>query len=442
MQLDRVEREIPSPQDPDRRTPVADSEPSVIGDKRGVTLRTTTEFATRTLSVGEYYHASLGTSGKTLEVPRENVIVLEGLGSFDVERLRSALAAAAHANPATRLRLVGNSFRARWEGDGKGPQLRVVNNCSWDGMSQNGAEFIYATPLRATEGVTSEFILANRPGQGPLLIFRNLHSIMDGMGCMHFLQELFRSLRGEPLEGTNAVFRDTDLMQSVPSDQSTQIPWKEFKIRPAYATGGPRGTEFGDSWQKIYVKGPVFWLLARVSTAVTEFAHRYSDTKVRIAVPVNMRRHLPQIRTTLNMTGVQYVELQKGDNVAKFQQSLHKAMKVNNETNYHWSAQIMRLFPLGMVERHACRTKKNYLTNRIIETAMISDLGAFKSRELSGGGFTATHLYGVPLPGNTFGLLAALDDEVAISIGMPNVYANEGRLSDLIGYISNKLSSD
>lgn len=408
--------------------------------RANVTLKTTTEFSGRKLSISEYYHACLGTSGKTLEVPRENQIILEGEGPIDIDGFRRAVSRAAQANPGSRLRLAGNSLRARWIPDGQEPKVRTVSNCTWDGMSHVGSGFIRADELSANEGVTGEFVVATAPsGKKQFIVFRNLHSIMDGMGYMHFLQEVFRAMRGEKLAGTNAFFREADLMLSVDSDRRAQIRYKDFKVRPAYATGGPRGGEIGDSWQKTVIEGPLMLLSARVSAAVAEFAHRYSDTKARIAVPVNLRRHMPEISSTMNLTGLQYIELFKGDSFMKFQQILHEALKKNNDTNYAKSSELLRMLPFSWMERLSCRTPRNYLKHRIIETIMVSDLGGFKAKDFTGGGFSATQLFGVPLPGNAFGLLSTLDNRVAVTIGMPKVYANEGRLSALMDHITAKL---
>lgn len=413
-----------------------------MGKDVNLKIKAATEFSGRRLSISEYYHACLGVSGKTLETVRENVIVIEGLGALNIDALRVAVAKASQFNPGSRIRMAGNLFFARWLPDGASPSVRVEDDCCWDGASDAGSDFIYRTPLSASAGVTSEFIVArSRDASHQFLIFRNLHSIMDGMGFMHFLREVFRALRGEPLQGTNAFFRDADLMRAVPSDPSAAMQYQQLKNeKPAYATGGPRGAEVGDTWQRLTLQGPMMWTLARVAAAIAEFAHLFSDAKVRIIVPVNLRRHLPEIRSTLNFTAAQHVDLDKGDSAAKFQQRLHQALKNNGEIYYRPAMEMVRALPLSWLERITCRTPKNYLSHRILETTVISDLGEFKSSELSADGFAATALFGVPLPGNTFGLLSTLDDRISLVIGMPKVYANDGRLEALVDHIVAKLA--
>jgi hypothetical protein len=397
-------------------------------------------FHARTLSAGEYYHSCVSSYKKSYDLPRESTLILEGHGDIDAAELQKAINNASAVNPGSHLKLRGDSFTARWSADGEFAQVREINNSEWDGRSSKGASFIYAKPLLIRQGISCELIIArNNTLNKSFLIFRNLHAVMDGIGCMHFLREVFRSLKGEPLLGSNASFKETDLMQFVGGLKNEQA---NFKLKPAYATGGVEGDEIGDSWQRVIIEGPIPWILARVSGIVAEHATSLSDRVARIAVPVNLRRHMPDIRSTMNYSYMLHVDLKKGEGMAHFQKRLHKALNKKSDAHYTPLLGWAKLLPMSWMDKLLCRNKKNYLSDRIFETAVISDLGVFKSSEFSYKDFQVQDLYGVPVAGNTFCLLSAMDNRVSITLGMPKVYASNGRLSQLINLIKEKLSSD
>jgi hypothetical protein len=401
------------------------------------TLVLSNTFQSRTLSIAEYYHACVSSYKKSFDVPRENTLILEGRGDIDAAELQTAVNKASGVNPGAHLKLLGDSFTARWSTDGEFAQVREINNSTWDGRSHQGSSFIYEKPLWLRRGVSCEFIIArNAILNKTFIIFRSLHAVMDGMGCMHFLREVFRSLKGEPLIGSNASFRETDLLQFVGGEKNEQV---NFKQKPAYATGGVEGEEIGDAWQRVTLEGPVPWILARVSGIVAEHATSLSDRVARIAVPVNLRRHISDIQSTMNYSSMVYVDLQKGEGMAHFQKRLHKALNKKSDTFYMRIAVLAKLLPMALMDRLVCRNKKTYMADRIFETAVVSDLGVFKSSEFSYKNFQLCDFYGVPIAGNTFCLLSAVDNLVSITLGMPKVYASNGRLARLANLIKEKL---
>lgn len=395
------------------------------------------KFHARTLSPSEYYHSCVSTYKKSYDVIRENTLILEGRGDIDAAELQKAVDNASVVNPGSHLKLLGNSFTARWSTDGEFAQVREINNSEWDGRSSKGSSFIYAKPLRIRQGINCEFIIVrNNTLNKCFIIFRSLHAIMDGMGCIHFLREVFRSLKGEPLVGSNASFKDTDLIQFVGGEKNKQV---DFKLKPAFATGGVEGDEIGDTWQRVTLEGPIPWILARVSGIIAEHATSLSDRVARIAVPVNLRRHLPAIQSTMNYSNIIYVDLKRGEGMAHFQKRLHKALDKKSDAHYV-PLFLAKLLPMALMDRLLCRNKKTYRSDRIFETALISDLGVFKSSEFSYKDFQIHDLFGVPIAGNTFCLLSAVDNIVSITLGMPKVYASNGRLSQLTHLIKEKLS--
>lgn len=390
----------------------------------------------RRLSTPEYYHACIGSSPTTLEQPREIVFVIEGEGRFDTRRWETALARVVAMNPGARLRLVGKRLRAQWKSDGPGPHLRPVSDSRWDGRSQLGSDFITATPLDLETGRSIELLLCDgHAGQPARLIVRVLHAVMDGVGVMHFLQELFRALRSEPLQGCNAAFSDTDLMRSIPDQHRRQK-----RLPPAALTGDRRSPEQGDSWRRLSLHGPQPALLARTALAMAAFARQYGDAPVRMAFPVNLRRHCPGLLSTLNFSSMLHIEMDAGDDADDVREKISQRLASAAETHYPPILDYVRCLPLPWLDRLVSRTAANYTQRRLLETAVISNLGHYRSAHFSCEDFRTQRMFGIPIPDNAFAMLFSMDDRTDITIGMANVYASDGRLDALMDFMQKKLS--
>ncbi|MDO9454024.1 MAG: hypothetical protein Q7J29_14325 [Stagnimonas sp.] len=376
----------------------------------------------RPLSTPEYYHASVATSGRTLEVTRENGFCYEGDGQLPAEQWQRALDAVTLINPGTRLRLVGSGRKARWESDGLPPRLRVVENCAWDGRGTGGSEVLYEVPFPLDTGPTVELVVIHRPGNRSLLVLRNHHAVMDGMGCMHFMQELFRALRGEPLLGTNAAFSEVDLMRSVGAKKSTSKHVKTVSM-----TGLPQGDERGDEWRRISLGKPKKNQLARVADAVAEFARQHTGLQLSIGVPVDLRRHAPGLNSTANFTNMILVTLNPGEGGEVFRTRLKEMLDHKMETVYPGILDLFKWFSLARLDLMLSRKEGNYRTKKALETAVISNLGRHEAAPLSCEGFIMQHFFVIPIKGSIFFGMCCMNDQVELTLNLPRVLASNGR---------------
>jgi len=390
----------------------------------------------RPVSTPEYYHASVATSGKTLEVTRENGFILEGEGRVPAARWLAALQAVSAINPGARLRMVGK----RWESDGLPPRLRIIEegapHSDWDGRNSDRADFLYETPLPLDTGPTVELVVIHRPANKTLLVLRSHHATMDGMGTMHFYLELFRALRGEPLVGTNAAFSDTDLMQSVGAKKSTSK-----HLKTAAMTGQPRGDEAGDEWRRISLGKPRKNQLARVADAVADFARQHSPQRsLLIGVPVDLRRHAPGLNSTANYTNMILVRLDPGEGGEAFRLRLKEMLDQKMETVYPRILDVFKWFSLRRLDLMLSRRESNYRTKKALETAVISNLGRHEAAPLSGGGFTVEKFYVIPIKGSIFFGMACVNDAVELTLNIPRVLASHGRFDTFVEHLTRKLA--
>lgn len=391
----------------------------------------------RPLTAPEYYHACIGHHPRTLIPARDVVSVLEGeVAPGTVIDWQAAVDQVVAVNPGCRLRLVGKRQHARWLSDGEPPRVRIVEDCDWDGRSDRGGEFIYATPLSLEEGRTCELIVAGR--EKLKVIFRATHAVMDGMGVVHFLQELFRALRGEPLLGSNATYTDVDLMRHVPSQP---LPFKI--VSPPPLTGGPKGSERGGTWRRITLAGPQPNLLPRVALAIAEYARQSSASKTpaRIAMPISLKRHAPDLLATTNFTNMVFLDVAPHEGIDDVKANLNHLLERNLDTNYPAIIEAIRYLPFPWLDRMLSITDKNYAKPKIVETAVLSVMGPFKRSHFSGGGFRAETLYGLPQKENAFVVVVGFQGRFEVLVGMAHVFASEGRFEAFLDYLQRRLTA-
>lgn len=402
----------------------------------------------RPLTSSEYYHACIGHHPDTIFKPRDVIAVLEGELAPDAAiDWQSAIDKVVAVNPGCRLRLSGKRQRARWRSDGHPPALRLEPDCTWDGRSSVGDDFIFSTLLSLEEGRTCELIIAGR--EHIKVIFRVAHAVMDGMGVVHFLLELFRAIRGEPLLGSNATYTDIDLMQRIPS---RPLPFK--LIKPLALTGAPQGNERGGIWRRVTLPGPQPHLIPRVAQIIAEHARRHIATMgttstantpasgtVRIALPVSLKRHAPDLLATTNFTSMLYLDIEPDADADIIKQHLDDALERNVETNYPGILKIIRYLPFSWVDRVVSPTHENYMHPHLAETAVLSVMGPFKRSMFSGGGFRASTLYGLPQKENAFIVIVGFQGRFELLVGMYHLFANEGRLDAFIEELQQGLAS-
>lgn len=390
----------------------------------------------RPMSVIEYYHASIGSHPRTLERAREGVFVLEGDSTLTPQQWQAALDAVTAAHPETRMRLYGQRRGTRWRSDAPPPRLRFFDDCTWDGLSEQGSEFIYDPPMSLRDGFSIELSIARRRSGGVFVILRLHHAVMDGNGVLLFLKQLFRALRGEALLGCNAAFSDTQLMASLGVRRSDSR-----HIKTCWLTGLPQGDARGDTWRRVVLGKPQPQLLPRIAAAMAEFAHRQSTLPALIMVPVDLRRHAPGLNSTGNYASMLLVRLDPGDGPEQFRERLQGMLSQRMEAAWRPQADWLRALPFTWIDRLLSRTDRNYQRQKPMETAAVSNLGRCDPAEYSAPGFTLQAMFGVPWPGSAFSVLVGNGDRVELITGLPRTLASEGRLDAFIDFLRNRIAA-
>lgn len=385
----------------------------------------------RPLSMPEYYHAAIGSSRNSPEPQRQAVFVLDGDGpDFQPHAWQQALHMASAANPGSRIRLVGNSWCARWVNDAAPPCVRYIEHSAWDGRSSEGSAFA-VSPLSLRTGPVVELILVNSSPAGRMLIMRAPHAVMDGGGGMHFLREVFRAMRGEPLLGTNAAFTDVELMRRLGPDRSTS---RHHATR--WLTGEPIGEARGDEWRRLRLDTHGRNILGRLAAIMAEYTYRHSDRPVSIAVTVDLRKHLPGLLSTANFSNILIVRLERGEGPDDFRRKLNATLEAKADAYFPTAVKPLKVVPMGLVDRLLSRHTRKHA----MESALISNLGRIDSRAYSCDAFRMRSMIALPMAGSVFSVLASVDDRIELVLGMPKALSSNDRLDNFVAYLHRRLA--
>ncbi|GAA3245890.1 amino acid adenylation domain-containing protein [Dactylosporangium siamense] len=308
--------------------------------------------------------------------------VVEGTGSIDVDALWSAVTAVATACPDTALR----HTRKAWLAGGTPPRVRVVHGAA-DGTAVAGIDALH-DPLPTPDGAWCEVLLC--PGDPAAVVFRASHAVMDWPGMALWIADVFRVLRGEaPLGAADATTED-DIFDRFPAPAekppSPKIEW----VSPLGQPSGSRRT----AWARRTVDGYHRGLVAQVAAALTT---AYELPSARFAVAFDLRRHVPGVRSTGNLSQVELFDCTAGAPWETFHEQVLTAMAEGREVSSRLDSGLLKL-PRPILRTLVKAMEKGPADKRRYASAtVVAHLGRIEPGSLCTDGFEARTLYPVPL---------------------------------------------
>lgn len=374
--------------------------------------------------------------------PFVNQLVLEAEpgASLSEERLAQAVGAAAAAHPGTRLRSAGALGWARWVDDAPLPPVLSVDGSAWSGRSPAGAAFLQL-PLPAATGPTTGVLRVE--GDPLRLVIRSHHATMDGGGTHLFARDLFRALRGEPLEGSTLdPTVDVDIARSLEPP-----PFSRREHRFGAPTGVARGRLDRTTWLRRTHTGSTRRLLPRLAVALHTVAQQWTELPLSLSVPVDLRRHRPELRSTANLTGAVFLDLDvdlrsspHGRQLApdlRLAELLAERAAGGEAGKGLVAGQPLRWLPLSWLVglgRHFMR--KEVKAGRYPSSGVISNLGRMDLAALSCPGFAARTAFWIPPASEGQRLFLTMtgggSDGVELCCTMAEAFASDGRLEALM----------
>ncbi len=388
--------------------------------------------------------------GERLAPPFANQIVLEASSCQlpSVDRLKRALVELEPALPLLRSRRVGFAGTTRWEVGGSGPVLRVVDGSGWDGRSDAGATFLEAPPGDLPHAPVELLVVEGDPTR---LVFRTRHAASDGRGTQLLAEALFSHLRGEPVAPCLAgPVTDLELARrsgrapetapprdQVPALQPVAGP-SLFRASTASAESEPSPAS-GVTWVRTSLPSN---LRSPLGVLLSVLAGRLGRA-IRFDVPVDMRRHEPDLRSTANLTGLLRVEVQPGDSPSEIHRRIRSQLEHSEEADFVLGAAGLRHVPLWLMTRVARSGMRKSQVTGLFETAgTVSNLGRLDAQRFSYDEFLCDRVFFIP-PGSPglpfFATLTGGAAAVELVFAMPRWLVGEDDLGDTVRQLADEL---
>lgn len=373
--------------------------------------------------------------------PFVNQLVLEAPGGdLDAVDWDGAVDAAAAAVPGISARLRGILGWTRWTA-GPGPRVMRVTDSAWDGWSGGGAPFL-ARRLDPRRGPVAEVVLV--AGPTPRLVLRTHHAALDGRGTMLFMETLARVARGQdPVPVPDDPTTDLQLARDLGATPEASVSSDCVSpLGPAVAA------PFAVRWVRRRFEGPTRGLLARTAAALAEHVPEALRDRVRLDVPVDMRRHRTALRSTANLTGLIRLRpagpMGTSELVSAIADRLREGLRAAEEARFPLVPPVLAWLPLWLTEGVAKRSARRSLKDGAFSTtATISNLGRLDLPALAVPGFAPTRAFFIPpgSPGLPLFLTLTGDDEgVTLCGSAPLALASNGRLEALLDAVAERLA--
>ncbi|WP_033354537.1 non-ribosomal peptide synthetase [Kitasatospora aureofaciens] len=319
-------------------------------------------------------------------VPGVIQVFVEGDGAIDPAALTAAVSAAADACPGSRVTRRG----MEWVDSGRAPEVRTGVGAGLDRTTFADEPALHV-PLMGDGGPTCEVLLLD--GEPATVVFRAFHGAMDGKGVLLWAAEVFRALRGEPLRGADSELTETDLLAKVGVPEfdgpTPDLNWPScLGERPA-----PGG---GFLWRRRTVDGSHSALVAKIATVVTDGSAL--DTG-RIMVPVDLRRHLPDVRTTGNLVHNPLLEVTAGRPWEEAHERLLRTLAAGGDLAARAEPSLPSA-PLDVLEQQITALDAySAKAGRYAALATVSHMGRLDLTEFTAPGFHPTTVYALPNSG-------------------------------------------
>ena len=371
------------------------------------------------------------------------------LPSFDQAQWQQAVEKAALANPAICLQLKGFWGFRYWKQVKIVPQ--VINfEGKWDGLSSQGFETVAPFINPKTDNNASITLINKAKGADgqskAIVLFRIHHGVCDGAATAHWIQEVFRALRHEPLHGSVSTINELDIVNRTDYPLPSVFRGRCLPLFPKSTQ-----TELSSChWVKAHWDQNEQRIVAKILFALREIAEElHGDGRTVFRLTSDLRHYLtdeelatPQIS---NLSGIFDIEVMKGESVKRIQFNIIKALRNKNDLSVY-PKKMLRLTPWlpGRIFNLQPKGAKDLHERGVCNlTAMIGYANHINLNAVSFDGFKALGAFAIPMATedkSIFMGVASSPNGIDVIISAPNALSNIKTTQTLANKINEKLS--
>lgn len=283
-------------------------------------------------------------------------LVAEWPGPLDPDRWRAAIEDA--AGPAMRLRLRGLLGGARWiTTDAPIPIEQITAPWAGDGPTD-----WLAAPLPPARAPLRVHLLPAKPVAR--VVFSAHHALTDGRGLWRLLEDTTRALAGAPVTPPAAgPLTDIDLARGLGVAPLEALVDDAAPIRPV--AGHP------PIWRRRRLPAGAD-VLARLAAA---FSAEVTG-KLRLGLPVDLRRYAPGLDSAANLTGVLHLDLPPAPDPAAIRAAIDAGLAERTAARHPLAAAPLRGVPLWFMAAVGRAVAKKHIRSQGFGTSVtLSHLG-------------------------------------------------------------------
>jgi len=361
--------------------------------------------------------------------------IVEGVGQVDPVALQAAVDQAAAANPAIRVRFRGFLGFSRWVDSGVAPRVRPMPLADWDGNSERGAPFLQERLDALRGGPVADILLVPCTDGKTRLVFRTLHAAIDGRGFLHWVQDVFRAMRGEPPLGSASSLIDLDIQEQY----REQIP-EEPKTPPVTCIPVLQPAASGREilqyiWRRVIIDNNVSQLLPKTAVFLAAWARRGAQGEVGFTIPVDYRGLRTQEMGIGNLTGYLRLNVAEDATPRKLMQQLTQRIRAFADCRQFPGIRTLFWMPVWFMVRQL-RPKIDsvlYTLTPALPTGGIVSMGNMNAEVYSFPGFEGHMIYGIPgAVGKINVVFLNYPGFVTITFSTPAAYNDRGQLDELV----------
>jgi hypothetical protein len=361
--------------------------------------------------------------------------IVEGVGEVDPAVLQAAVDRAAEANPAIRVRFRGFLAFSKWVDSGISPKVRSMPLADWDGNSERGAPFLQERLDTRRNGPIADILVVPCSDGKTRLVFRTLHAAIDGRGLLHWVEEVFRALRGEPLQGSTSTLIDLDIQEQY----RQQIP-EEPKGPPSACIPVLQPADTGRDplqyvWRRVIVNRGISQLLPKTAAFLAGWARRNANGEVGFTIPVDYRGLRTQEMGIGNLTGYLRLTVAEDATPRSLTQQLILRVRAFADCRQFPGIRVLLWTPVWYMVRKL-RPKVDeflYTVTPALPSGGIVSMGNMDTAAYSFPGFQCQMIYGIPgAVGKLNVVFINYPGFVSISFAAPAAYNSRGQLDELV----------
>lgn len=221
------------------------------------------------------------------------------------------------------------------------------------------------------------YYIINEYDEKQYLVFKFLHSVMDGKGALLFIENFKRYLTDEELIACNNYMSDIEFLKN-------KKPYKEGvnKIPTFTHSKSKVIKKYNSKWKTIDIDGYVPSVVAKLSKI---FAGEFINDNVSIMIPTDIRRHDQSNNHIGNLTLPIFLNVNKNDSISKINGDLLYQLKNNRElnlanTSYYGYQHYPEFFRKSILKIGSKLVQKS---NKFSIGALISHLGRIEIERLN-----------------------------------------------------------